>query len=74
MIETEQERKTREYWANAYKGSGKNKNPIYDISSLDLSNHNGNSKLPYEPTAVLGQRNTRRFSVYDIANLNLSND
>jgi hypothetical protein len=54
MTETEQGRKTREYWANAYKGT--NKNSIYDISSLDLTLNNDNdsdSKLPYEPTAAL---------------------
>ena len=53
---------------------------IYEISSINLNidSNNGNSKLPYEPTAVLAnQRNTnsssrKRISIYDILNLDFS--
>jgi hypothetical protein len=76
LTETEQERKVREYWANAYKGS---KNPIYDIGSLDLTNNdNGNSnstsKLPYEPTAVLTHRanNKKQMKLSDILDIDLT--
>jgi hypothetical protein len=68
LTETEQERKTREYWANAYKGS------IYDISSLDLNNDSGTSKLPYEPTAVLTHRanNKKQMKLSDILDIDLT--
>jgi hypothetical protein len=76
MTETEQERKVREYWASAYKGRN---NPIYSISSLDLtlnndnSSSNSNSKLQYEPTAVLTSNpKQRKFRLSDIVNLDFS--
>jgi hypothetical protein len=56
--ETEHDRKVREYWAKAYD----------DLIKDKKDNKN------YEPTAVLSRRNTKQFSVYDIANLNLSNE
>ena len=77
MSETnEQDRKTREYWANAYKG----KSSIYDISTLDLNNddsgsNSNNSKLPYAPTAVLTSQNQRKpITLRDLLNINLRND
>jgi hypothetical protein len=75
--ETEQERKVREYWARVYKTS------IYDISSLDLtlnndnssSSNNSNSKLPYEPTAVLSPPpKQRKFRLSDIVNLDFTRE
>jgi hypothetical protein len=73
MSETEQERKTREYWANAYKG----KSLIYDISSLDLTlnnDNNSNSKLQYEPTAVLTHQanNKKPFRLRDLIDIDFT--
>jgi len=77
--ETEHDRKVREYWANVYKTSASGKNPIYDIGSLDLtlnddSDSNSNSKLPYEPTAVLNSPNPKdkRIRLRDMVNLDFS--
>ena len=47
--ETETEKRVREYWASAYKN--KNKDSIYNISSLDFAKID--DELPFEPTAVL---------------------
>jgi hypothetical protein len=55
--ETEQERKVREYWARAY----------------DTINNNKDSKLQYEPTAVLTSNpKERKFRLRDIVNLDFS--
>jgi hypothetical protein len=58
--ESEHERRVRDFWAKAYD----------DLIKSGKDNKN------YEPTAVLSRRNTnaKRFSIYDIANLNLSNE
>jgi hypothetical protein len=78
VIETEHERKVREYWANAYKG--KIKNSIYDLGSLDLTNNDGdnsnNTKLPYEPTAVLtSQRNARKpITLRELLDIDIRSD
>ena len=48
--ETETEKRVREYWASAYKN--KNKDSIYNISSLDFAKID-DDELPFEPTAVL---------------------
>jgi hypothetical protein len=43
--ESETEKKIREYWASAYKN--KNKDSIYNISSLDFAK-NDDDELPFE--------------------------
>jgi hypothetical protein len=61
MIETEQERKVREYWARAYDVLIKNKDK------------DSNKSLPYEPTAVLTSNpKERKFRLRDIINLDFS--
>jgi hypothetical protein len=59
MTETEHERKVREYWTRAY----------------DTINNNKDSKLQYEPTAVLTSptKDKRiRLRLRDIVNLDFS--
>jgi hypothetical protein len=73
-METETEKRVREYWAKAYYVDAKNKNAsIYNIRPLDFTRNN-DYELPYEPTAVLNPPNPkeRKFRLSDIVNLDFS--
>lgn len=77
-MESETEKKVREYWAKAYDADAKNKNgnrSIYHISSLDFAKNNDNKHLPHEPTAVLSKapsNQTRKRSIYSISSLDFT--
>jgi hypothetical protein len=78
-MESETEKRVREYWAKAYDADAKNKNgnrSIYNIGSLDFAKNNDNdNQLPYEPTAVLSKtpsNQARKRSIYDISSLDFT--
>ncbi|MGB7953941.1 MAG: hypothetical protein WCF23_08160 [Candidatus Nitrosopolaris sp.] len=74
-MESETEKRVREYWAKAYDADAKNKNgnrSIYHISSLDFTKNNNDDELPFKPTAIISNPKDKRISLRDIVSLDFS--